>query len=137
MDRRARPEPLAVEFVPLAEFRRRGRAEAELADAVEALPALRRRRAGAEQTLPTVDRITVVEGEDGSATVLLPDLSPTAVRQAVDAAAAAGQMARLAGKTVDIASADPALVAAFVYAAKPWLRWFSVAGRVIVPAPTK
>lgn len=124
---------IQLNFVTAEEFARRPRPAEPVAPA-DTLQGQLRRRPSAAASRPVVADITVVEDGD-RATVYLPDAEPTSIRAAVDAAAAAGQMARLAGKTVNIDNDSPALVAAFVYAAKPWLRWFSVAGQVVVPRP--
>lgn len=134
MIRRERPLDSAVVFVTAAEFRRAARPEGQLSSV---LPVAQQRggRATLDDALPRVSAVTVVVESDDKATVYLPEISPSAVRAAVDAAAALGQMAKMTGKRVNIVSTDPALVAAFVYAAKPWLRWFRVNGRDVVPAP--
>lgn len=124
-----------VVFVTAAEFQRTMRPA--LSATVSPSPTERGPRAARDNAIPRVKAVTVVEEEDERVTVYLPDVSPIAIRAAVDAAVVQGEMNKLAGKHVNVVNANPALVAAFVYAAKPWLRWFSVNNCPISPLPKK
>ncbi len=62
--------------------------------------------------------------------------TPQEIRAGVEALARSEPgMKDLAGRFVHIFSPEPAVVAAFVFAAKPWLRAFTVNGAVVVPPP--
>lgn len=61
---------------------------------------------------------------------------PLEVIAAVEAAAATKEIAQIRGKFAHIFG-DAPQVAAFVWAAKPWLRYFTVNGVPVMPPPQK
>ena len=79
-------------------------------------------------------QITLTEG-DQAIVQISPGAVPEEIRLAVEAMAAAGRLRALAGRFVHIFCPNPAVVAAFVLAAKPWLKALTVNGIVVIPPP--
>lgn len=77
--------------------------------------------------------LRIEPGAPGQVTVHLSG-QPIAIIAAVEAAAATGEIGKLRGAFVHIFG-DAPQVAAFVWAAKPWLRWFTVNGVAVATPP--